>query len=259
MISQRKLLRKSLRKARRAHERDQKDLQKLGLRLCTGCDYCTETQALSTRKPKTASETPRRHPRPPELLPRSTSRHNLENRVFEATVTINPRDVALSEAKKETELRAEPGRLVYWTDASYKHLTHTGGIGICHFPSASPWIPSFWRVNLTRKSHVFETYAIAKELELALHQYQEREIKDAPAIVYVYSDCVTALEYFAQFRRSLSELSRLPYGKELVGSGIIAANHLIASNVEVELRYVPGHAVIDGNMKAHWAAWKGAG
>jgi ribonuclease HI len=110
-----------------------------------------------------------------------------------------------------------------------------------------------------RKTHVLEIYAIAKALGLAFNQSQEQEVRDAPTCVYVYSDCVSALEYFARLRRSLGQLSRLPYGEELVGPGVMAANHLVERDVGVELRYVPGHAGVDGNAKAHWAARKGAG
>jgi hypothetical protein len=138
---------------------------------------------------KTTSEALRRQQRAPELPLQSCK--DLENKVFEATVVISSREVALSEAEKETGLRAEPGRIVYWTDAS--SIRKIGGIGICYFQSSNTWEPSFWRVVQMYQPDILETYAIAEALELALDHYQKQDVKETPTRVDIYSDCVSDL------------------------------------------------------------------
>jgi ribonuclease HI len=183
----------------------------------------------------------------------------LKKTVFEGAVVNRSRDDALVEAEKEARLCADAGRLLYWTDAS--SLQNTGGIGICYLPSTNQWVHRCWRVETTTCSQILEIYAIAKALELALQHYHKckRYVKETPTKFYIYSDCVFAQEYFDQLRQSLPGLQQLRYGEELVGPGIVAANHLIRNKAEVELRYVPGHSGVQGNLKAHRGARKGAG
>jgi ribonuclease HI len=147
-------------------------------------------------------------------------------------------------------------RLVYWTDGS--RLKDSCGIGISYCFSTETWIELSWRVRRTTKTHILEIYAIAKALEIALVHYRNVKAKQRPSKVCIYSDCPGALEYFDRFRRTLIGLQRIPNGEELVGPGIIAANNLSALKVRVELKYVPGHAGIQGNLKADRAARRGA-
>jgi hypothetical protein len=78
------------------------------------------------------------------------------------------------------------------------------------------------------------------------------------ATFVISCDCQAALKLFARFQLTLSELERLAHGEELVRPGIIASERLSALRVEVELRYVPGHVGITGNLKADQAARGGA-
>ena len=51
---------------------------------------------------------------------------------------------------------------------------------------------------------------------------------------------------------------RIPNGETLIGPGLLAAKSLKDLGIEVELRYVPGHSGVEGNMMAHRAARRGA-
>ena len=97
-----------------------------------------------------------------------------------------------------------------------------------------------------------------KALEIAFEHCQNAEARQRPSSVRIYSDCTDALEYFGRYEEILTKLRRLPYGEQLVGPGVIAAEDLTALNVAVELRYVPGHSGIPGNMKADQAAKRGS-
>ena len=105
---------------------------------------------------------------------------------------------------------------------------------------------------------MLEVYAIAKAIEIAWERCRNLDAEQRPSNIVIYCDCPAALEFFARFRLTLSELERLAHGEELVGPGIIASEGLSALEVEVELRYVPGHAGITGNLKADRAARGGA-
>lgn len=100
-------------------------------------------------------------------------------------------------------------------------------------------------------------YAIAKALGVAWERYRNVEVEQTPSSIRIYSDCPGALESFLRFRHTLDKLRRFPNGEELVGPGILAAEELGALNVALELRYVPCHAGIRGNMIANRAANRG--
>jgi ribonuclease HI len=244
------------RKARRAHERQQGHLWKQNLPICQGCDLCSATKSREVQKAIRDSNIPYGQRQEHKQSRRSRVRQSLKNKVFEGAVVIRSKIDALAEGADEVGFCAEPGRLVYWTDGS--RLKNSCGVGISYCSSTETWIELSWRVRKTTKTHILEIYAIAKALEIALVHYRNVEAKRRSSKVYIYSDCLGALEYFARSQQTLTELQKLPYGEELVGPGIIAANYLCAFKVEVELRCVPGHAGIQGNLKADRAARKGA-
>lgn len=152
---------------------------------------------------------------------------------------------------------AQQDRLVYWTDAS--RLKHFGcGIGVVYRSSTDMWAELSWSVRASTKTLVLEIYAIAKALEIAGERCRTAEAEQRPSSVCVYSDCPDALEYFLQFGQSLGGLAKIPYGGELVGPGLLAAEEISILKIAVELRYVPGHTAILGNVKADRAAKRGA-
>jgi hypothetical protein len=106
---------------------------------------------------------------------------------------------------------------------------------------------------------ILEAYAVAKALEVALDQCRDQKDGQVPKIVVIYSDNLEALRLFDQFRLTLVKLRRqIPNGETLIGPGILAAKSLKDLGIEVELRYVPGHSGVAGNMMAHRAARRGA-
>lgn len=244
------------RKARRAHQRQQEDLRKRNLPLCQGCDLCSAVKSREIWKANRDSDIPCSQRQEPKQSRRSRIRQGLKNIVFEGAVVIRPRLDALAEAANEVRFGAELSRLVYWTDGS--RMKNSCGIGISHYTVTETWIELSWRVRRTTETIILEAYAIAKALEIALVHYRTMEAEQRPIKVHIYSDCSGALGYFARFRQNLTELWELPYGEELVGPGIVAAKTLSDLKVGVELRYVPGHADIQGNLIADRAARRGA-
>lgn len=106
---------------------------------------------------------------------------------------------------------------------------------------------------------MLEIYAIAKALEMAREALSECGSEaETKQRLHFYSDCLGAWEYFPQFGQTLTQLRRVPYGEELVGAEILAAEELSALNVAVEFRYVPGHAGVFGNVMTDRAARRGA-
>jgi hypothetical protein len=58
--------------------------------------------------------------------------------------------------------------------------------------------------------------------------------------------------------KNLDRLKKVPRGAELLGPGIFAAEKLSELGVELQLRHVPGHAGVRGNVRADRAAKRGA-
>ncbi|PVH73557.1 hypothetical protein DL98DRAFT_519820 [Cadophora sp. DSE1049] len=236
------------RKARREHERQQAILQKRNLPLCPGCELCSATKARECQRLQ------QQH----EKSLRSRTRQALKNTLFEGVVVIKPKDVALTGAASEAHTQTDQSRQVYWTDGSCRHNSSCG-LGVVYYCSIrSRWIELSWRVRGFVGTHVLEIYAISKALEIAWNRCRDMETKLRPTCICVYSDCTGALEYFDGFRWTLDGMKRLPCGPRLVGPGIVATKELSAVGIKVELRYVPGHAGIEGNVKADRAAKKGA-
>jgi ribonuclease HI len=235
---------KIARKARRAHEQQQEKLRKQNLPSCEGCDLCSATKAREIDNVMRESL-------------RSKIRQDLKDKLFKGDVVIAPRHVARAEAANEVDFGAEQDRSVYWTDASRLRNSRCG-IGVAYCSSTETWVKLSWHVRGPLKTHVLEVYAISKALEIAWERCRNVEAEKRPSSVRIYSDCPAALEYFSQLGKTLVELKRFPHGEELVGPGIIAATQLSDLQITVELRYVPGHAGILGNIKADRAANTGA-
>ncbi|KUJ18931.1 uncharacterized protein LY89DRAFT_507998 [Mollisia scopiformis] len=252
------------RKARRAHTRHQEDLRQQGLPPCKGCHLCSladihEIKKKARERDSDAPFTPQQQQRENKPCSRSTIRKNLRNKLFQGAVVVPPRHVAHTEAMSEGDV--EPGRLVFWTDGS-RADDGSCGIGVAYRSSPeAAWTERSWSAPRSTQTHVLEVYAISKALEMAWDRCRDdmgMEQRPRPSSVCIYSDCAGALEYFTRFRHTLTGLKELPYGEELVGPGIIAAERLSVLNVAVKLQYVPGHSSIQGNTHAHRAARKGA-
>lgn len=244
------------RKARRTHQRQQESFQKQNLPICQGCHLCSATKDREDRKAIRNSGPPDTQQEEYKQSLRSKIRQGLKHILFKGTVTISPRRIALTEAANKVGSSTDQSQSVYWTDGS--RLKSSCGIGIAYCSSIGTWSELSWGVRRSVETYMLEIYAIAKALEISWKIHCDLEVEQRPTTIRIYSDCVGALEYFARFRQSLAELHRLPHGEELVGPGIIAVEGLSALKVGVELKYVPGHAGIQGNLKADRAARRGA-
>ena len=245
------------RKAQRAHERQQENLRKQNLPSCEGCDLCSATKAREIKKAIRDSYLPFSQRQENRQSPRSKLRQYLKKDLFEGDIVITPEHIVLAEVANGVDFGAEQDRLVYWTDGSRLKDSYCG-IGVSYRSSTETWAELSWSVRGSIKTHALEIYAIAKALELAGERCRNVEAEQRPSSICIYSDCSGALEYFLQFGQTLAGLRRLPHGEELVGPGILAAEELSALNIVVQLRYVPGHAGILGNVKADRAARRGA-
>jgi len=147
-----------------------------------------------------------------------------------------------------SEVDFEQDRLVLWTDGS-RFDDCSCGIGLAYRSSTVAWTILSWSAPKSIKTHVLEVYAISKGLEIAWERFQDMGMEQKPSSVCIYSDCPGALEYFSRLRQTLTGLKELPYGEELVGPGIIAAERLSVLKVAIKLHYVPGHSSIEGNTR----------
>ncbi|KAF7958893.1 hypothetical protein EAE96_002420 [Botrytis aclada] len=232
------------RKARREHERQQgisqKRIEAEGARQLSrdcGTDRQTspDTHAVGCGQSTIGSLVAPKPIRGMRIgsLRRKTKR-DLKNKLFKGVVVIEPRETALSSAAKEVDSYFNEDRLVLWTDGSLSESSGCG-IGIAYRSPKYGWDDIFWRIRGQISINHLEIYAV-------------------PSKVVIYSDSCSALELFHRWRNSLAKLEKLPYAEQLIVPGIIASEALSVLGVEVELRYVPAHSGVEGNVKADRAA-----
>ncbi|KAI4279112.1 MAG: hypothetical protein LQ337_000535 [Flavoplaca oasis] len=246
------------RKARREHERQQESLRKQHLPICEGCHLCF---AINSRRIKKATGESRVLSNQPlaHQQRRRKLRLYLKRNLFEADILIVPRRDPHVHMANDLGFGAEQDRSVYWTDASkLQEKDSCCGIGVAYLSSAETWAELSWSIRPSTDTYVLEICAIAKALEIARERCRYMKAEQRPSSVCIYSDCSDALKYFQQLGPTLAGLGRFPYGEELVGPGLLAAEELSTLKIAVELRYVPGHTGVLGNVKADRAAKRGA-
>ncbi len=205
------------------------------------------------------SHTPSSKPQAHQQSRRSKLRQYLKRNLFEADIFITPRHDPHIQMVNDLGFSAEQDRSVYWTDASRLwDRNFTCGIGVAYLSSAERWAELSWSIRASTNMYVLEICAIAKALEIAWERCRNVEAERRPSSVCIYSDCSDALKYSQRLGPSLAGLGRFPYGEELVGPGLHAAEELSSLKIAVELRYVPGHSGVRGNVKADCAARRGA-
>lgn len=251
---------KLARKAQREHERQQGLLRKQNLPICEGCDLCSAIKSRGIKKEAAGeSHGPSSQPQAHQQSRRSKLRQYLKRNLFKADVLIVPRHDPHVQMVNDLDCSAEQDRSVYWTDASrLGDRTFRCGIGLAYLSFAETWAELSWSVRASTDTRVLEICAIAKALEIARERCRKLEAEQRPSSVCIYSDCPDALNYFQQLGPSLAGLRKFPYGEELVGPGLHAAEELSTLKIAVELRYVPGHTGVLGNVKADRAARRGA-
>ncbi|KAL8929672.1 MAG: hypothetical protein Q9172_000351 [Xanthocarpia lactea] len=247
------------RKARREHERQQEILRKQHLPICEGCDLCSAISSRRIKRATVESHVPSSQPQGHQQSRRSKLRQYLKRNHFEADILITPRHDPHVQMANDLGFSSEQDRSVYWTDASrIGDRNFCCGIGVAYLSSAETWAELSWSIRASTNLYVLEICAIAKALEIAWERCRNVEAEQRPSSVCIYSDCSDALRYFQQLGPSLAGLGRFPYGEELVGPGLHAAEELSTLKIAVELRYVPCHSGVLGNGKADRAARRGA-
>lgn len=247
------------RKARREHERQQgvlKNKHKVqGARqLCTNKQTSLDTHVVGCGQSTIGSLVAPKPIRGIRIgsLRRKTKR-DLKNKLFKGVVVIEPSETALVSAAKEVNSYLNEDRLVLWTDGSGNE-TSDCGIGIAYRSSKYVWDDLSWRIRGQISTYLLEIYAIVRALEIGWDMCRNQGAERKPSKLVIYSDCSDALRRFDQFRNSLKRLENLPNAEQLIVPGIIASEALSLLEVEVELRYVPAHSGVEGNVRADRAA-----
>ncbi|KAK6614092.1 hypothetical protein H4I96_00413 [Botrytis cinerea] len=180
---------------------------------------------------------------------RRKTKRDLKNKLFKGVVVIEPRETALASAAKEVDSYLNEDRLVLWTDGSGNESPDCG-IGIAYHSSKYVWDDLSWRIRGQISTYLLEMYAIVRALEIGWDKCRNQGAERKPSKIVIYSDCPGALRLFDQFRNSLRRLEKLPNAEKLIVPGIIASEALSVLEVEVELRYIPAHSGVEGNVRA---------
>ncbi|TGO66440.1 hypothetical protein BOTNAR_0061g00420 [Botryotinia narcissicola] len=184
---------------------------------------------------------------------RRKTKRDLKNKLFKGVVVIEPSETALGSAAKEVDSYSNEDRLVLWTDGPGNE-TSDCGICIAYRSSKYVWDDISWRIRGQISTYLLEMYAIVRALEIGWDMCRNQGVERKPSKIVIYSDCSDALRRFYQFRNSLKRLEKLPNAEQLIVPGIIASEALSLLEVEVELRYVPAHSGVEGNVRADRAA-----
>ncbi|KAL8937235.1 MAG: hypothetical protein Q9216_004527 [Gyalolechia sp. 2 TL-2023] len=228
---------KIARKARRAHKRQHEDLRKQQqLPISEYCHLCSATKPREIKKAIGESHGPSSQPQAPQRFRRSKLPHFLKRNRFPAGILVALSHVSQAQTANDPEFGTERDRSVYWADASRRgDGDFSCGIGVAHQYTTETWVELSWSIRASTDVSVLEIYAIAKALEVAGERCLNMEPEHRPKGL----------------------LRKIPYGEELVGPGLHAAEKLDTLKVAVELRWVPSHAGILGNEKADHAAKRG--
>ncbi|KAK1831086.1 hypothetical protein QBC39DRAFT_382669 [Podospora conica] len=192
---------------------------------------------------------------------------------FTGKITIEPHNQALrygqlascSQPPTRNPNPFGPHHLILWSDGSWipgpaspkagvtppkaGAASKKAGMGVAYRPHpASPWRESAYAISSSRhgRESFCELLAIEAALGIAKTTVESRK-KDgggtAPAItrVTVFSDARSALEAIVKPRKA---------GDDRFARGAAYAAALGALGVEVELRWVPGHSGVEGNVRA---------
>ncbi|KAF7894348.1 uncharacterized protein EAF01_009799 [Botrytis porri] len=184
---------------------------------------------------------------------RRKTKRDLKNKLFKGVVLVEPRETALARAASEVDSYLNEDRLVLWTDGSGSDFSDCG-IGIAYHSSKYVWDDLSWRIRGQISTYLLEMYAIVRALEIGWDMCRNQGAERKPSKIVIYSDCSGALGIFNEFRNSPKRLKKLPNAEQLIVPGIIASEALSVLEVEVELRHVPGHSGVEGNVRADRAA-----
>lgn len=230
---------------------------RLGLRSsCQGCDRCSAIKARETwivlRDPSVPVD---QEQGTSSVIPAKVYRRARDSS-FKGVVSVKRRE-ARSVAKQEDGLYLDQSRMVYWSDGSQR-VGLGCGVGVAYCSPTGIWTARSWGLREFTTPTDLEVYAIAKALEIAWETCRKIVAEHRPSSVFIYSDCLGALDYFNRFRWTMDSRHKLAFEDCLIRPGIVAAEELSAIEITVELRWVPGHTDILGNEMADMAARRGA-
>ncbi|XDG05141.1 hypothetical protein ABKA04_004756 [Annulohypoxylon sp. FPYF3050] len=175
-----------------------------------------------------------------------------------------------------------PGpRFIIYCDGSIKLFGNSGakaaGIGLAFKPlnmsngkAASNWIEAAYGVNGTDKSEIAETIALQRSLWISRYHMEhilQKSDNETPIRVIVFSDCLSAIQNVREYcywRMTGSQETFQMKGVmeecpiELFHQLYHCINRLVAIGTVVEINWVPGHAGINGNVRADRLANIGA-
>ncbi|CAG8959414.1 hypothetical protein HYFRA_00001312 [Hymenoscyphus fraxineus] len=267
MATQAPLDKNALRRARRAHEREQFTLEKHKLPTCPGCNLCSLTQARGDR-PKSKPK-PWPTPNPPKPKPQGPQiqiplKDILRSALFRGTVTKSTKAFALEAATQDCNNRtlSGHGRGIYWThgvqpdNESIQNSDARAGIGLVRYSNKDDeWIERSWRPRKPIKSEdELQRYTIAQALYTAWEDCREINEEERPKVVCIYIATLSALKTFIRFQTNLHTLGTNHSGLRQIAAGIFASEQLISLGIEVELRLIPARSNIEGHVKAKQAA-----
>ncbi|KAF2650867.1 hypothetical protein K491DRAFT_720395 [Lophiostoma macrostomum CBS 122681] len=186
------------------------------------------------------------------------------NRQIYGKIIIEPRGEALATAIEASDGMDNHSSRAFFVDGSFQKRNVRGSDcsrGGCGVAFKTPGQDAFWYERWLYLPKVLtsvesELLAIAEGLAIAtadtIKSASEREHRLIPASfkTMIFTDCQTALTKIDKFRTSnptQSQISRDPIMCRLV----TRSQYLRSLGIEVELRWVPGHAGVKGNKRAH--------
>lgn len=105
------------------------------------------------------------------------------------------------------------------------------------------------------KSKITEMAAIAEGLAIALSQIllSSNGQRMEKAKVVIFADCQAAIHHVNKFQRTSPSEGRV-YNDPIVRKLVTRSQYLRSLGVEIEIRWVPGHSGVEGNIRADAAA-----
>ena len=163
------------------------------------------------------------------------------------------------------------GRTVFWTDASCP-VTATKsadddlkrcGIGVVYRPqdtqNNNEWIGEGYRIPARVNTIVAETLAICWALTIARIRFSadSARLGERPTMV-IFLDCKAVLQCLQECKGNKHQRDMIGVPIEVLNLVLHTARQLAEENIDIELRWVPGHRGVPGNELADEVAKQAA-
>ena len=197
---------------------------------------------------------------------------------FHGKIIIESREDAIATAitSKNSEPADKIQQLVFFVDGSrFTNIKDkrkreaplakkAAGAAVVYQTCEREWEQRVFRVADGFKSKMAEMAAIAEGLAIALSQILlicNSQHKDKAKVV-IFSDCQAAMTHIDKFQRTSPSVGRL-HGDPIARKLVTRSQYLRTLGVEVEIRWVPSHSGVVGNIgadaAARSAAWRTPG